>query len=207
VQFFQVPVNFHFKYSPDVPKREEVVAVGRWDSFQKRTPLLTATISQVLAHRPSIRFRIFGRITPELENWHRQLALNLQNQVILEGFVPNSSLIEAYQHARAMLVSAAYEGCHNSSAEAVCCGASIVGCRSPFLSALEWHVAKNSGRLAERATPESLAQTLLDEMATWDRGERDPVAMSEAWTSELHPDRVATRILNFFGETAPHKAL
>ena len=184
-------------------KQDEVVAVGRWDSLQKRTPLLTATISKALAMRPSSRFRIFGRITPELESWHRQLPTTIRSQVVLEGLVSNAELATAYQRARVMLVSAAYEGCHNSSAEAVCSGASVVACRSPFLGALEWHASKNSGRLAERATPESLAQALLDELAAWDRGEREPLAISEAWTRELHPDRVATRILEIFGESPP----
>lgn len=207
VRFVPIPVNFHFNYSTDYPKLEEVVAVGRWDNLQKRTPLLMGTISQALRHRPSIKFRIFGQTTQELKAWHLQLPSNLRDQVVLEGIVPNSELAVAYQRARIMLVSAAYEGCHNSSAEAVCSGATIVAVRSPFLGALEWHAGKKSGRLAERATPESLAQTLLDEMATWDQGERDPVAICEAWTRELHPDRVATKILNIFGETLPHKPL
>lgn len=203
VRFMPIPVNFHFTYSPEIPKLDEVVAVGRWDSTQKRTPLLTATIAMALAQRPSTRYRIFGQTTPELVGWHHQLPPALKTRVVLEGLVSNSDLATAYQQARVMLVSAAYEGCHNSSAEAICCGATVVACRSPFLGALEWHASKNSGRLAERATPDSLAQTLLEELAAWDRSVRNPLAHSEAWTSELHPDRVAMRILELFSQTPP----
>ncbi len=200
VRFVPFPVNFHFEYSPSESKLEEVVAVGRWDSHQKRTPLLTRTIDQTLKSRPTVKFRIFGQRSPGLDQWHQQLPAHLREQVVIEGLVPNSRVAEAYQRARVILVSAAYEGCHNASAEAVCSGTSVVGCRSPFLGVLEWHASKNSGRLADKETPESLAQALLDELVSWDNGERDPVAISKAWTQELRADRVAVQILDLFAK-------
>ena len=200
VLFVPFPVNFHFEYSPGIAKLEEVVAVGRWDSHQKRTPLLMATISEALKSRPTIRFRIFGQRSPELDQWHQQLPEHLRGQVVIEGLVPNNRVVEAYQRARVILVSAAYEGCHNASAEAVCSGTSVVGCRSPFLGVLEWHASKNSGRLADKETPESLTRALLDELESWDRGDRDPEAISKAWTRELRADRVAARILDLFAK-------
>jgi len=198
--FVPFPVNFHFNYTPTIPKREEVVAVGRWDSRQKRTPLLTGTIERALQHRPGITFRIFGQRSPELDQWHQRLEPSLRNQVIIEGLVPNSKVAEAYQRAKVILVSAAYEGCHNASAEAICSGVSVVGCRSPFLGVLEWHASRNSGRLAEDETPESLSQTLIDELNSWDRGERDPEAISNAWIKELRADHVAAQILGLFSK-------
>jgi hypothetical protein len=99
-----------------------------------------------------------------------------------------------------MLVSAAFEGCHNSSAEALCCGASVVACRSPFLGALEWHASKSSGRLARKATGPDLAAALLEELSAWDQGERDAKAISKAWTEEMLPDRVAHKIVDIFRE-------
>ena len=200
VRFVPFPVNFHFRYSPEILKEEEVIAVGRWDSLQKRTPLLTETIFRALTRRPSVRYRIFGKSSLELDHWHQELTPELRKQVTLEGLVSNSTLAESYQRARVILVSAAYEGCHNASAEAICCGASVVGCRSSFLGVLEWHTSKNSGRLAEQATPDSLAHALLDELGAWDRGERDPVAISRSWTQELHADCVAAKILELFAE-------
>lgn len=195
-----IPVNFHFIHDPGVAKKEEVVAVGRWDSLQKRTPLLATTISQALKLRQSTRYRIFGKITPYLEAWHQELPPEYRQRVVLEGLVPNAELTTAYQQARVMLVSAAYEGCHVSSAEALCCGASVVACRSPFLGALEWHISKNSGRLSDKANPQALAQTLVEELAAWDRGERNPQAISEAWTKIFHPEQVVRSILEIFGE-------
>lgn len=200
VRFVPFPVNFHFKYDPDIAKENEVIAVGRWDSFQKRTPLLTATISEALRTRPTVRFRIFGQRHSDLDAWHAGLPEVLRAQVSIEGLVSNATLTEAYQRARVILVSAAYEGCHNASAEAICCGASVVGCRSPFLGVLDWHISRNSGRLAEHATPEALSRELLAELDSWENGERDPGAISAAWTRELHADNVAEKILQLFSE-------
>jgi hypothetical protein len=203
VRFVPIPVNFHFTFTEQDTKHDEVIAVGRWDSLQKRTPLLMAAITATLPRRPETRFRIFGQVTPELEDWHAGLPPAQRPRVVLEGLLPNAALAEAYRRARVMLVSAAYEGCHNASAEAICSGATVVACRSPFLSALEWHAGKNSGRLADAATGEALSSALLAELETWDRNERDPHAISAAWTRELHPDKVAARILELFATLDP----
>ena len=207
VHLVPIPVNFHFRFSADDSKENEIIAVGRWDSLQKRTPLLTGTLSLALKRDTHTAIRIFGSLTPELESWYLGLPASQRCQVTLEGLVSNSTIAEAYRRARVMLVSAAYEGCHNASAEAICSGASVVGCRSPFLGAIEWHASKNSGRLTDHATPDGLAATLLEELAAWDRGERNPAAISEAWTRELHPDRVAARILELFDQTPPASPL
>jgi len=195
IHFVPLPVNFHFCYDGSIPKINDVVAVGRWDSYQKRTPLLMESITKFLDSRQDVRFRIFGTTTPELNDWHMKLPSEKRHCVILEGLIPNDQLVAPFQSAKVMLVSSAYESFHIASAEAICCGASVVACRSPFLDPIEWQASRNSGRLADRATGESLAQTLLDELAAWDKGERDPIAISAAWAHELHPDRVAARIL------------
>jgi hypothetical protein len=201
VHFVPVPVNFHFIYDSSIAKQDEVVAVGRWNSIQKRTPLLMSSITHALSRRSTTTYRIFGKTTPELKKWHQSLSPVDRSRVLLEGMVPNSELAQAYQRARVMLVSAAFEGCHNSSAEALCCGATVVACRSPFLGALEWHASKSSGRLARKATGSALAEALLDELSAWDQGERDPKAISQAWTEEMLPDRVARKIVDIFGES------
>ena len=206
IRFIPIPVNFHFKFGEDDAKFDEVIAVGRWDSIQKRTPLLMSSIELALNRTPRFRFRIFGRVTDELSAWHSTLAASVRPRVVLEGMVSNAELAEANRRAKIMLVSAAFEGCHNASAEAVCSGASVVGCRSPFLGAIEWHASRNSGTLAHKADAESMNKALFREIEAWDSGRRDPKAISDAWTVEMHPERVAQRILREFGIDAPAPA-
>ena len=198
VRFIPVPVNFHFRFDPAADRKEdEVLAVGRWDSLQKRTPLLLETISLAI-DRCTASFRIFGKIPPEMEAWYASLNARAKSRVILEGVVPNAVVAEAYKRAKVMLVSSAYEGCHNSSAEAVCSGASVVGCRSPFLSVLEWHCSKGSGRLADKPSARALADALCQELECWDTGGRDPGRISMDWMPDFRPDLVAKKILDLF---------
>lgn len=195
VRHLPIPVGFHFRWQDDFQKADEVVAVGRWDSTQKRTPLLLEAIRFALDRDTNTVFRIFGNSTPQMEIWHQKLPDEFKDRVAFEGKVPNSRLADACRRAKTMLVSAAYEGCHISSAEALCCGCSVVACQSPFLCALEWHAGKNSGTLAARATGASLGQALLSELENWKSGLRDPESISRYWTSIFHPDRVARMVL------------
>lgn len=203
VQHVPIPVGFHFDWPQNGKKIDEVVAVGRWDSQQKRTPLLMTSIGHTAKARPATIFRIFGNITPELVKWHDNLPEKSKARVRLEGKVTNAALAEAYIRARVMLVSAAYEGCHISSAEALCCGATIVACKSPFLCALEWHTSKDSGQLARRATGESLGSALVSELEIWDQGIRDPSNISRNWREIFLPDKVASRIMGLFVNQCP----
>ena len=203
IRMIPLPVNFHFRFDPATAIEDEVVAVGRWDHPQKRAGLLMETIRLAAMERPHTRFRIFGGMTADLERWYDQLPSAAKDRVFLMGKVSNLDLALAYGRARIMLVSAAYEGCHNASAEALCCGCSIVGTNNPFLGAIEWHTSKNSGRLADRNTPQALATALVNELHAWDSGHRQPEIFSQQWSEIFHPDQVARQILALYGLAVP----
>jgi glycosyltransferase involved in cell wall biosynthesis len=203
VRFLPVPVNFHFGFDPPDQKHDEVVAVGRWDDWsQKRPGLLMEVFARTAARRPGTRFRIFGKTPETMSAWQASLPDELRSRIVLEGVKPNSAVSAAYRRARVMFVSAAYEGCHNASAEAVCSGCTIVGADTPFLSALKWHASHDSGSLSRRASASSLTKVLCAELDLWDRGGRDPGKISKSWVAELHPDRVASGILALYGMQA-----
>ena len=203
VRMLPLPVHSHFCYAPSVTKEELVVAVGRWDHPQKRAGLLMHTIRLTAQARPATRFVIFGKVPPPLAVWHAGLPESIRSRVNLAGVVTSQQLAQVYQRARVMLVSAAYEGCHNASAEAVCCGCSVVAVDTPFMAALAWHASKKSGLLATHASPRALAHSLCDELAAWENGERHPELFGPEWADVFHPDKVALRILELFGIPAP----
>jgi len=195
IHLLPIPVNPAFDFSENDIKQDQVIALGRWDMLQKRWQLLADTIAIAIARRHGTRFRIFGKTPPEMLAWHAGLPAEHRARIVIEGFVPNDEVALAFRHARVMLVSSAYEGCHIASAEAVCSGASVVGCRSPFLSAVAWHTSADSGQLANRAAPSELAATLLDELELWDRDVRNPHAISRTWCQVFHADKVARRAI------------
>ena len=83
---------------------------------------------------------------------------------------------------------------HLASFEAACCGCSIVALDSPDLPALQW-LAASDGTLAHEAKPESFATALLAEAAKWENGHRSAKDISHRWSSELHADKAAARVL------------
>lgn len=192
------PVNFHFKYDASVKKENLIISVGRWNSTQKRTPLLLGTIKETLRQKPDLTFAIYGSHDETMTKWHRSLSKEEQKQVRIMGVVSNADLVAAYQKAKIMLVSSAYEGCHNASAEAVCTGTTIVGCDSPFLEVLKWHASYNSGTITQKASIQSLSEALITELGLWDSGHRDPQKISNNWCDIFHPDKVAKRIVTLF---------
>ena len=199
VGMIPLPVSAHFRFDPGDEKADEVISVGRWDHPQKRVELLMATIGRAAELRSNTVFRIFGGITDGLRRWHGGLPVEQRKRVHLEGKVSNDEIALAYRRARVMLVTAAYEGCHNASAEAVCSGCSIVSPTNPFLCALDWHASRGSGRtIAGGGDPVRLAAGLGDELADWDAGRRDPAGISGRWVDTFHPRQVARAILDLF---------
>jgi len=195
IHLLPIPVNPAFDFTESDTKLDQVIALGRWDILQKRWQLLARTITIAVNKRDTTRFRIFGKTPPEMLAWHEGLPPKHRDRIVIEGFVPNDEVALAFRHARVMLVSSAYEGCHIASAEAVCSGASVVGCRSPFLSAVAWHAGADSGQLAKRPIPEELAAALLDELELWDRDLRNPHTISRTWCQVFHADKVALRAI------------
>jgi glycosyltransferase involved in cell wall biosynthesis len=174
-------------------KEPLVVSVGRWDDAQiKGTQLLMATIGRFLISDMSSRVEIFGRATSEMSQWHLSLPDEIRQRVELKGIVPNYEVRQGLQRARVSLCTSLREGYHTVSAEALCCGCSIVGPDVPEIPSLKWFASSRFGRITERRPD---AKALADEMTAWDQGERNAIAISNHWSSQLHAPRVAERIV------------
>lgn len=90
-----------------------------------------------------------------------------------------------------IICTSSHEGSHNVSAEALCCGCSVVVTDLPkTLSVLHWYTSRQSGRISEHDTPASLAEALLAEHRSWENGERNPNEISARWQPHFHADKV-----------------
>jgi len=178
----------------EVPREDRVVAVGRWDDFgQKRPDRLRQVIGEVLTGREMTCFSIIGGIDETMREWHESLSEGWRKRVTLHGRLEHAEIIAIYQRSRVMLCGSDFESFHISSAEALCCGMTVVSWRSPSLPSLRWFVSGGSGVLAEG--PGKLGSCLKEELGRWDRGERDPEAIACRWSGWLHAGAVATRVL------------
>lgn len=178
------------------PKQDRIIAIGRWDDVhQKRPEMLMQTLAVLYAHGCTAATDIYGNITDDLRAWHAQLPAEEQAQINLAGLVPNHMLYDVYNTAKVSLCPSLFESSHIVSAEALCCGCSVVSAHQPvLLRDVVWYTTQDSGTVAETDTPDSLAAAVLTELSHWDSGHRNPHTIAAAWQPLFHADRVVERI-------------
>lgn len=190
------PVSSKFCYEGQ-PKDNLIIAIGRWDDEeQKRPDFLMRTLEHFyLSGNTVASTEIYGTLTPALRSWHAALPESVRARITLKGYLPNAQLKSVYNRARVIVCTSSHESSHIVSAEALCCGCSVVVTNLPkSLSVLHWYCSHRSGRISERDTPESLAAALSAEMKAWEKGERHPESISAAWQPHFHADRLYSAI-------------
>lgn len=183
------------------PKQNRIIAIGRWDDvIQKRPALLTEVIGRLLSQDVHVAVDIVGNLTEQIERWHHRLPPNISQRVLLHGKLPHGEIRCLLQAARILFCPSAYESFHIASAEALCCGCSVVAADMPAMASFRWFVSRESGTLATTDDAQGHLDALERELALWATGRRDPLAVSETWTATLHADKVAERIIKVIAE-------
>lgn len=188
-------------YTP-TKKTNTILAVGRWnDVLYKRPHFLTETLELAMPSIPNWNVEIYGNIPDFMKNWHKKLSPQLQSQIHLQGYLPNTQLQEKFATSKISICTSRTEGTHVASAEAICAGCSIVGPhKTPHLNCLQWYSSHNSGLLSPKDTPESLAQTLIEETKNWEKGNRNPEEISSYWQKELLAVNSCKKILTLYSD-------
>ncbi len=150
-----------------------------------------AVIDSLLVRDPRIHFRIFGKLTPVMQQWHTGMEPETRNRVTLHGIVPNAELLAAYQTAHVYLCVSAYESFLIAAAEAMCCGCSIVACDSPTLPGPRWFASESRGTLGERLATEDLVNASLIEAEAWREGWRNEFQIADWAQRHMHANHVA----------------
>lgn len=178
------------------PKKPVILFIGRWrDTVQKRAWFMMQTLEHLYRSGVTAETKIFGSLTDELRQWHDSLPKSMAESIHLIGFIPNEKLVGEYSDAQITVCPSLFEGSHIVSSESLCCGASIVVTAIPEeLRTVHWYTTKNSGRISEEDTPESLAAAIRDELEAWNSGARDPHAIAAAWQPYFHVDKVFNTI-------------
>ena len=201
VKLIPHPNSSLMRYDPAIPKETLLVATGRWDDTKiKGTELLLTTVGLILEKSADAKVEIYGTIPPLMYSWHQALPEKARTQVKLIGTVRNDILAIALQRASISLCTSLREGYHTASAEALCCGCSIVGPDVAEIPSMKWFTEGGRGRMSYRQ-PEPMARAILGELQAWQAGERDPQAISRKWIARLHAPRVAELILKTCAST------
>jgi glycosyltransferase involved in cell wall biosynthesis len=190
------PVSHKMTYEGS-PKENRVVAIGRWDTIQKDPVLLKKTILYCLEYNPEIRFVIYGKMSVQLQKDLAFIAHQHSGRLVLGGVVPNAQLAPILQTSQILLCTSRHESFHIASAEALCCGCSVVGPDVQDAPAMPWFATEPHGRLAAR-DPIAMGQAVLDESGAWKAGKRNPSIISTTWKARVSAPQVAKQIIELF---------
>ncbi len=198
IQLTPAPIASHFVYDASVGKENRVIAVGRWDDEEPKRPrYMMSALKQFTQRVSDVQVDIFGKIPEFMSLWHRQLPEKIRGRITLHGVIPNPKLQEYYQKAKICLCPSIHESTHLVSAEAICCGCSVVVAPCPSLSCIHWYTSARSGTIANADTSECFANAIENEYVFWERGERNPFEISAFWTQQLHAVNTLRRILPY----------
>ena len=195
VEVMPCPVSPHFTYDGRA-KRRKVVCVGRWGAEDAiKDPELMMQASQLVVQKDAaVVVEIYGRYGEQVAAWHAALPEEQRARILLKGFTPSIALKDVYCDAMASFCTSKKESTHIASAEALCCGCSVVMPARPALVIPRWYASKDCGTVAKEDTPESLAHAILEELRQWEQGRRNPAAIAAYWQPFFHADKVMERI-------------
>ena len=107
-----------FKFDPAIPKKNQIISVGRWESYQKNLPLLLKALRAFLDKNPDWTSLVIGSGLPA-KSPHPRIT-----------FLPPLSppdLARHMQESKIFLFSSRYESFGLAAAEAAACGCALVG--------------------------------------------------------------------------------
>ena len=178
---FPTPVDSCFQYDGR-EKEERIICTGNWSQSVKRAHVMTSTIQKLLTTDSSVQVDICGTTSSEMQRWHATLPMHMQQRIHLHGMCTHEQLRKLYMAASISLCTSESEGSHAASAEALCCGCSVVCPPRPLLRVVHWYTSRDSGTVSAEDTPDSLSHALCNELQKWQQGARNPHQIAAAWS-------------------------
>ena len=120
-----------FKFDPTIPKKNQIISVGRWESYQKNFPLLLKTLRYFLDKNPSWNALVIGS------------GLTAKSPHPRITFLPPTDPAQLARHMRESKIfisSSRYESFGLASAEACACGCATLDPKSllDFISSTKY---------------------------------------------------------------------
>ena len=115
-----------FKFDPAIPKKNQIISVGRWESYQKNLPLLLKTLRNFLDQNPDWTSLVIGSGLPT-QSSHPWIT-----------FLPPLSPLDLARHMQESMIfltTSRYESFGLAAAEALCCGCRLAEQDNPLFIA------------------------------------------------------------------------
>ena len=171
-----------FKFDPAIPKKNQIISVGRWDSYQKNLPLLLQALFPFLNQHPDWSALVLGSgLSPESP--HSRIR-----------FCPPVSprdLARHMQSSKFFLSSSRYESFGLAAAEAMACGCLSLG--PPRLVSSDYFRYLANIPLPQRGD-------LLEELQAAAAYLENDRQIGPAWACPIHdtfaPEKIAAALLS-----------
>jgi glycosyltransferase involved in cell wall biosynthesis len=193
LRFVPSPAVKEMRLQPAIARKDVIIAVGRWQSVQKNTPLLLRVLERVLARQPQYSARIVGSGAEVVKKLAQHLNAECRSRIDIVGRVDHAGLPALYGESQVFLCTSRYESFMIAAGEALCCGCSVVG--DARIASMSYFTGLSSGTVSCDSSLDNLQDAVMAEINAWQSGERDPVQISRAWQARLHADRVAGAFL------------
>ena len=193
------PVPDAFRFDNASPrKKRQILAVARdWRNPLKGGALLGEALSRVLNNRPDYAAVVAGEASEELVGRLGAGTHDATSRISTLPLQEAEGMMRQYVESSILALASGSEGMPNVVTEALCCGCSIVF--PPELKQLAMFSNANCGTMARRRAADSIATSILRECDAWEGGERDPVRISETWSTQFHTSRETERLLSLLG--------
>lgn len=190
------PVNMNcMGYSSTDSKRNQVIAVGRWDDAVKGWKLLRDTSERFLCAEPGWGVLVAGA---GAEHDGGMMELKYPGRFTMLGRLGHEELNAHLRASKVYLLTSHSETFNIAGAEALCCGCSVVGPAQIPSSA--YFAGKESGTVSYIRNASHMCDALIAEVDQWNNRKRNPEAISMQWTEELGAEAIAKRYLKIFSE-------
>ncbi len=187
-------------------KQKRVVVVGRWgpeDAVQKDPQRTLEVLGRFLDRMPDWTAEVIGKYSATHAHLTSHWSRETRDRIKLTDFLEHAALHERYTTSSIILCASRFESFHIASAEAVCCGCSVVLGAHPLLGSTAWFTTLDSGTLAPSRSSNNLVEALIRESECWDAGERSGENIAFAWAQRLHAPIMAAELLRATTEKTP----
>jgi len=116
--------------------------------------------------------------------------------VRMKGVVTHETLTRAMRSIAISLCVSRSESFNLASAEALCCGCSVVGPARASTPSFPYFVSQNSGTLARNYTARGFVDAIEEERRLWNSGKRNAETIGACWSGQLHVSHVLSEILS-----------
>lgn len=199
VHHLPIPISDDRAYPDGTLKEKRIASVARWYDAQKDAPKLIRVLARVLRAHPGYTATVVGDGDDVVRRLVARHGSDVADRIEVTGRKSHEEIAHYELGARIFICSSRAESMNISSAEALCCGCSVVG--PAEIASMHEYVRVRSGTLAWTRRDADFVDAVTAEINAWEAGLRDPRAISDHFRHLLAKETVAAGIVEKVGRS------